>query len=58
MIIITGFNDFVKENKVITLAELVEELEKNYREYYIGHIKYDSTSIEWQNNLMIMLGEK
>lgn len=58
VIIITGFNDFVKENKVITLAELVEELEKNYREYYIGHIKYDSTSIEWQNNLMIMLGEK
>ncbi len=55
VIIITGFNDFEKGEKIITLKELEKEIVQKYRDYYVGHIKYDSTSVEWQRNLMQLL---
>lgn len=58
VILVTGFNDFEKENKITTLPELVSQIEKDYGDYYIGYIKYDSTSIEWQENLLKMIGVK
>ncbi len=57
VVIVTGFNDFERGKKIITLAELESEIEQKYKDYYVGHIKYDSTSIEWQRNLIqILLG--
>lgn len=59
VIIITGFSDFERENRIITFNELEEEIKHKYKKYYLGHIKYDSTSVEWQRNLIkILLGEK
>lgn len=55
VIIVTGFSYFKKENKITTLNELVEEIKRKYSDYYAGHIKYDSTSIEWQRNLVQIL---
>lgn len=58
VVIVTGFNDFERGKKIITLAELESEIEQKYKDYYVGHIKYDSTSIEWQRNLIqILLGK-
>lgn len=57
VVIVTGFNDFERGKKIITMDELESEIEQKYKEYYVGHIKYDSTSVEWQRNLMqILLG--
>lgn len=57
VVIVTGFNDFERGKKIITMDELESEIKQKYNEYYVGHIKYDSTSIEWQKNLMqILLG--
>lgn len=59
VIIITGFSDFERENRIITFNELEEEIKHKYKKYYSGHIKYDSTSVEWQRNLIkILSGEK
>ena len=52
VIIVTGFSDFAKDKKIITLDELVKEIEQKYKDCYVGHIKYDSTSVEWQKNLI------
>lgn len=58
VIVITGFNDFEKENRIVTLTELEREIKEKYENYYVGHIKYDSTSVEWQRNLLqILLGK-
>lgn len=57
VIIVTGFNDFERGKKIITLDELENEIKEKYRDFYVGYIKYDSTSIEWQEKLMqILLG--
>lgn len=59
VVIVTGFNDFEREKKIITLDELEKEIKQKYEKYYIGHIKYDSTSVEWQTNLkQILFGGK
>lgn len=55
VIVITGFSDFEKGQKIITLDELEKDILDRYKKYYIGHIKYDTSSIEWQNKLIEML---
>lgn len=55
VIIVTGFNDFERGKKIITLTELEKEIKEKYKECYAGYIKYDSTSIEWQGKLMQIL---
>lgn len=55
VIIVTGFSDFEKGKELITLKELVEEIRMEYAAYYIGYVKYDSTSIEWQDRLIKLL---
>jgi len=55
VIIITGFNDFIKGKELITLKELINEIQAEYAEYYIGYVKYDSTSIEWKKRLSELL---
>ncbi len=55
VIIVTGFADFQKGNEVITLHELLNEIEEKYENFFLGCIKYDSTSIEWQNKLLELL---
>ncbi len=55
VIVITGFNDFEKGEKIITLKELEKDIVQKYSDYYIGYIQYDSTSVEWQRNLMQLL---
>lgn len=56
VIIITGFSDFERGEKVITLRELENEIIEKYAKNYIGHVKYDSTSVEWQDGLLKLLG--
>lgn len=55
VIIITGFNDFEKGENVITLNELEKEIIEKYSRYYIGCVRYDSTSVEWQDVLLKLL---
>jgi CheY-like chemotaxis protein len=55
VIVITGFSDFERGEKVITLSELEKEIVDKFGKYYIGCVKYDSTSIEWQDILLKML---
>lgn len=55
VIVITGFSDFEKGQKIITLDELEKDILDKYKKYYVGHIKYDTSSIEWQNKLIKML---
>lgn len=56
VIIVTGFNDFEKGKELITLKELIEEIRVEYGNYYCGYVKYDSTSVEWQERLIALLG--
>ncbi len=56
VIIITGFDDFEHGNEIITLDELIGRIQNEYSEYYIGMLKYDSASVEWQDNLKKYLG--
>lgn len=51
VIVITGFSDFEKGSKLITLSELDSEIRKKYDNVYVGYVKYDSTSVEWQEKL-------
>ena len=55
VIIVTGFNDFERGKKIITLDELESEIKQKYKDCYVGYIKYDSTSIEWQQKLIQIL---
>lgn len=55
VIVVTGFSDFEKGQKIITLDELEKDILDKYKKYYIGHVKYDTSSIEWQNKLLEML---
>lgn len=55
VIVITGFSDFEKGYKVITLGELDHEIRDKYSNIYVGYIKYDSTSVEWQEKLKGMI---
>jgi DNA-binding response OmpR family regulator len=58
VIVITGFDDFQKGNDIITLTELDNEIKVKYNAYYLGCVRYDSTSIEWQEKLLTLLGAK
>lgn len=51
VVIITGFSDFEKEKEVITLSELDEKIKAKYSSIYLGYVKYNSTSIEWQDKI-------
>jgi len=55
VIVITGFSDFEKGSKLITLSELDSEIQEKYGKVYVGFVKYDSTSVEWQEKLKEML---
>lgn len=55
VIVVTGFSDFEKGKELITLKELIEEIQTEYSDYYIGYVKYDSTSVEWQERLIMLL---
>lgn len=55
VVIVTGFNDFEKGNNLITIKELEEEILEKYSQYYLGYIKYDSASVEWQEKLKLLL---
>lgn len=55
VVVITGFNDFEKGNELITLSELDKKIKENYNNIYLGYVKYDSTSVEWQDKLQQML---
>ena len=56
VVIVTGFNDFERGNNLITIKELEEEILEKYSQYYLGYIKYDSASVEWQEKLKSYLG--
>ena len=58
VIVITGFNDFEKGTELITLKELIDEIGEKYPQYYYGYVKYDSTSVEWQEHLKKLLRVK
>ncbi|WP_419886024.1 response regulator [Paenibacillus sp. B-A-8] len=55
VIVVTGFDDFETAEKVITLDELQKEIIEKYDKYYIGYVRYDSTSVEWQHSLLNLL---
>lgn len=55
VIIITGFSDFEKGEEVITLSELHAEILDKYNSIYIGYVKYDSTTVEWQDKLVELI---
>jgi CheY-like chemotaxis protein len=55
VIVVTGFDDFQKGDEVITLHELEKEIINKYKGYYIGCVRYDSRSIEWQSKLLNLL---
>ena len=42
-------------NNLITIKELEEEILEKYSQYYLGYIKYDSASVEWQEKLKSFL---
>ena len=52
VILVTGFNDFEREGKITTLTELESQIQQKYSDYYIGTVRYDSTTIEWQDSLL------
>lgn len=56
VIVITGFSDFEQGKKVITLSELDKEISEKYGSMYLGFVKYDSTTIEWQEKLIALIG--
>ena len=55
VIVITGFSDFEQGKKVITLSELDAEIVDKYNSIYLGYVKYDSTTIEWQDTLVELI---
>lgn len=55
VILVTGFSDFEREDRIITLDEIEDEIMEKYSEIYQGHIKYDSTSVKWQEDLLKMV---
>lgn len=57
VIVITGFSDFEQGKKVITLSELDAEILDKYKAIYLGYVKYDSTTIEWQEKLVELISK-
>lgn len=57
VIVITGFSDFEQGKKVITLSELDAEILDKYKSIYLGYVKYDSTTIEWQEKLVELISK-
>ena len=57
VIIITGFDDFEHGNEIMTLDELVSTIRRKYAAFFAGVLKYDSASVEWQENLKNYLSE-
>lgn len=55
VVVVTGFNDFERGNNLITIKELEKEILEKYSQYYLGYIKYDSASVEWQEKLKSFL---
>lgn len=55
VVIVTGFSDFERGNNLITIKELEEEILNKYSHFYLGYIKYDSASVEWQEKLKSFL---
>lgn len=58
VIVITGFSDFEQGKKVITLSELDSEISEKYNSIYLGFVKYDSTTIEWQEKLIELIEQE
>ncbi len=56
VIVITGFDDFERQEEILTLDELIDKIKVKYADYYVGVVKYDSASMEWQDNLKGYLG--
>lgn len=55
VIIVTGFSDFERGNNLITINELEKEILEKYELYYLGYVKYDSASVEWQERMRTLL---
>lgn len=55
VVVVTGFDDFERGSNLITMKQLEEEILEKYSQYYLGYIKYDSASVEWQDKLKLLL---
>lgn len=55
VVVITAFDILGEGENEITMLQLDENLQEEYKEIYLGLIYYDSSSLEWRRNLQSIL---
>ena len=51
VLVITAFDVIEDDTKKIHLAQLDQQMKKNYSNIYLGCIHYDQSSLEWKSEL-------
>lgn len=52
VVIVTQFESFGESSKPISLEDLMNEIEVDYPEYFLGYIYYHASISDWQNKLI------
>ncbi|MEQ8154884.1 MAG: response regulator [Clostridiaceae bacterium] len=55
VIVITAFDIIKDDEKRLSLQQLDEQMRRDYSSIYVGSIHYNSSSLEWRNELDKML---
>lgn len=50
-VVVTGFDAFGAEPAAVTLAQLDEDLQKEFGTFYIGSIYFNATTDDWRDQL-------
>ncbi|MDP2524312.1 hypothetical protein Q8W30_17240 [Neptunomonas phycophila] len=57
VIIFTQFDVFGRNKDIISLNDIHSEISKNFSDFYLGSVMYDSRSSEWKRELIDLLPE-
>lgn len=50
-VIVTGFDTFGEGVEIFTLSQLVEDLNRDFSDNYLGCVYFDGTTDEWEDQL-------
>lgn len=53
-VVVTGFDTFGNAPEAVTLAQLDDELQNEFGDFYLGSVYFDATTDEWRDRLKLL----
>ena len=56
VVVVTGFDAFGAGPDAVTLAQLDDELSREFRDFYLGSVYFNATTEDWRDRLRDLIG--